>query len=75
MVDRNSLLEQLNNLNNSQWESMLFWLGNKKIHIPTDISPNRRNIALINLIEQEEDGLQDLQEQLSKLTAAQESTP
>ncbi|NER98524.1 MAG: ABC transporter substrate-binding protein, partial [Symploca sp. SIO1B1] len=49
--------------------------GNKKIHIPTDISPNRRNIALINLIEQEEDGLQDLQEQLSKLTSSQESTP
>ncbi|NER94593.1 MAG: ABC transporter substrate-binding protein [Symploca sp. SIO1B1] len=75
MVDRKSLLEQLNNLNNSQWESMLFWLGNKKIHIPTDISPNRRNIALINLIEQEEDGLQDLQEQLSKLISSQESTP
>jgi len=75
MVDRNSLLAQLNNLNNSQWESMLFWLGNKKIHIPTDISPNRRNIALINLIEQQEDGLQDLQEQLSKLISSQESTP
>ncbi|NER21411.1 MAG: ABC transporter substrate-binding protein [Symploca sp. SIO1C2] len=75
MPDRNSLLEQLNKLNDSQWEAMLFRLGNKKIHIRTDVSPSQRNIALIHLFEQEKDGLQRLQEQLRELALSQEFTP
>ncbi|NER94591.1 MAG: ABC transporter substrate-binding protein [Symploca sp. SIO1B1] len=75
MVDRKSLLEQLNRLNDSQWEAMLFHIDVDTADIRTRGSRSQQNIDLIGLLEQKTNGLQHLQEQLSKLTLPKKPTP
>ncbi|NEP14799.1 MAG: ABC transporter substrate-binding protein [Symploca sp. SIO2C1] len=75
MVDRNSLLEQLNRLNDSQWEAVLFGLNINKTHLRTGVSKSQNNIDVITLLEQRTNGLQSLQDKLRELALFQESTP
>ncbi|NEQ68924.1 MAG: ABC transporter substrate-binding protein [Symploca sp. SIO2D2] len=75
MVDRKSLLEQLNRLNNSQWEVVLFGLKVNRAYIRTGVSKSQQSIDLIHILEQQTNGLQCLQNQLRELALFQESTP
>ncbi|NER98523.1 MAG: ABC transporter substrate-binding protein [Symploca sp. SIO1B1] len=74
MVDRNSLLEQLNRLNSSYWDTVLFGLNVNKAHIRTDVSTSQKSIDVITLLEQRTHGLQSLQDKLHELALFQEST-
>lgn len=64
MVDRNRLLDQLNQLTDSQWEELLFRLQVDPAHLRANVTKSQRNIDLISLFQQQDNGLKKLQREL-----------
>jgi tetratricopeptide (TPR) repeat protein len=73
MVDRNSLLNQLKGLLDSQLEELIFRLNIDAAHLQPG-SKNQRSMELIKLFEQQKDGLQYLQDTLDDLSFLKEAT-
>ncbi len=75
MVDPNSLLDQLNKLLDSQWQELIFRLKINRAILSPNVAPqNQRNIELIRLFQQQEDGLQRLQVAVNELVLPIEKT-
>jgi len=67
MVDPNKLLDQLNKLLDCQWEELIFRLDIDEAHLRATVTQSQRNIDLIRLFNQQENGLQILQDTLYRV--------
>ncbi len=68
MLDRNRLLTQLNKLSDSQWEELIFRLEVDEAHLRMrGTTKSQQNIDLIRSLEQQDYGLQRLQDTLQNL--------
>jgi hypothetical protein len=75
MIDRNSLLDQLKKLPDSEWDEVIFRLEVDESHLRIGVTKNQRSIDLISLLGQQDSGLQRLQKIIRDLSFFKELIP